>query len=163
MKKTLIFSLLFIITTPLFAQKFLAVDNYGRNRRKIYEGQRIIFKMKGEKTVYKDELYALKDSSIYLYKSGTEIPLSEIEVIKFPRAFPRVLFGGFALIGTGFLISGAVQPAVGDAQYKAKDHFIQGAAFWALALAMRPFFWKNYKLEKNSQAQVLDVTIKKLP
>ncbi|WP_044207143.1 hypothetical protein [Flammeovirga sp. OC4] len=163
MKKTILLFFLFLTTAPLFAQKFLAVDNYGRNRKKIYEGDRIIFKIKGEKAVYKDELYALKDSSFVLYKSGTEIPLSEVEVIKFPRAYPRVLFGGFGLIGTGFLVSSAVHPVVGNAQYDQRQHFFQGAAFWALAFAMRPFFWKNYKLGKNGQAQVLDVTIRKLP
>lgn len=162
MKQTILFFILFFITAPLFAQKFLAVDNYGRNRRKIYEGQRIIFKMKDEKTVYKDELYALRDSSIILYKSNTEIPLSEIEVIKFPRPLPRLFFGGFGFIGTGFLVSGAVNR--GEETRKSKDmQLVQGAAFWALAIAMRPFFWKNYKLEKNSQAQVIDVTIRKLP
>ncbi|MBB6461300.1 hypothetical protein [Flammeovirga kamogawensis] len=168
MKKLLFILLLFSTSAPLFAQKFIAVDNFGRNRKKIYEGDQIIFKMKDEKTVYKDNVYALKDSSFILYKSGTEIPLSEVETIKFARVFPRVLFGGFGFIGTGFLVSGAVQrgqlDSNGNSNIKHKDaQLVQGAVFWALAIAMRPFFWKNYKLGKNSQAQVLDLTIRKLP
>ncbi|NLR92245.1 MULTISPECIES: hypothetical protein [Flammeovirga] len=162
MKRFIFFLLLFGTCSPLFAQKFLAVDNYGRNRKKIYEGDQIIFKMKGEKAVYRDELYALKDSSFILYKSGTEIPLSEVEVIKFPRVFPRVLFGGFGFIGTGFLVSGAVQRDSENSHSK-DIQLIQGAVFWAAAAATRPFWWKNYKLGRNSQAQVLDITIRKLP
>ncbi|WP_139262880.1 hypothetical protein [Flammeovirga pacifica] len=161
--KNLVFTLLlFCLSSTLFAQRFIAVDNYGRNRIKLYEGDEIRFKMTGEKAVYRDEIYALTDSSFYLSRTGTEVPLSELSEIRRARILPRVIFGGSVFIGTGFLVSSAINRD--EESVKAKDiQVYQGIAFYAIAIAMRPFFWKKYRLGKNSQAQILDVTIRKKP
>ncbi|ANQ48238.1 hypothetical protein KMW28_11825 [Flammeovirga yaeyamensis] len=162
--RNLVLTILFLTTlgTSVQAQKFIAVDNYGRNRMKIYEGDQIKFKMKGEKAVYTDEVYALTDSSFYLSKTGTEVPLSELSEIRRARVLPRVIFGGSVFIGSGFLISSAINRD--EETTKAKDiQVFQGLAFYGLAAAMYPFFWKKYRLGRNSQAQILDVTIRKKP
>ncbi|OHX65782.1 hypothetical protein NH26_05170 [Flammeovirga pacifica] len=118
--------------------------------------------MTGEKAVYRDEIYALTDSSFYLSRTGTEVPLSELSEIRRARILPRVIFGGSVFIGTGFLVSSAINRD--EESVKAKDiQVYQGIAFYAIAIAMRPFFWKKYRLGKNSQAQILDVTIRKKP
>ncbi|WP_281612842.1 hypothetical protein [Flammeovirga sp. SubArs3] len=160
LKSLLITLLFFFFSEMVCAQKFIAVDNYGRNRRKIYAGDQIVFKMKGTEAVYHDEVHAVLDSSFILLKSMTQIPIKEIEVIKFHRPFPKLIAGGTALIGAGFLLSGATSRD--SENHYAKDvALLQSGAFFLISAATIPFWWKRYRIGKNAQVQVLDVTIQK--
>lgn len=153
-----LFFLLFSISSH--AQKFIAIDNYGQHRKKIYPGDYISFKMKGENTVYNDEVHAITDSSFVLSKFNVTIPLQEVSEIHFGRKIPQIVGGSFAFIGTGFLLSGAIRRDEENA-YAKNVALVQGASFLVLSLVTIPFMTKRYKIGKNAQVQILDVSIKK--
>ncbi|AZQ64974.1 hypothetical protein EI427_22395 [Flammeovirga pectinis] len=151
---------IFAVENDLLAQKCIVVDNFGRNRKKLYVGDPISFKMKGSHKVFHDEIHAITDSSFVIFKYKTTIPLKEVTVVQFGRTVPKAIGSGFAIIGCGFLFLGAIGRN-SENTYPKNIALIQGGSFLLLSLLGVPFYNKNYKIDKNSQIQILDLTIRK--
>jgi len=163
MKRLIQITFLMLIFQTGYAQlnlKYLVIDRYGMNQIKLAKGDKVWFSIKGEKTKYKDVISELSeaDSSIVLAKRKTKIKLSEISHFYFYRPGMIWLAGGTSFIGTGFAISSAVHPLVGNAQYSQKEHAILGASFLAIGQVARLFIRKKYVVTKNTRVRIMDLS-----
>lgn len=156
------FFLLFVIQTG-YSQlnlKFLVLDRYGMKQIKLAEGDKIWFSIKGEKRRYKDVIAKLNenDSTITLAKRKHDLKVSDISHFYFYRSGMLWLTGGTSFIGTGFAISSAVHPLVGEAQYSQKEHAILGASFIGIGQLARLFVRKKYTVTKNTRVRIMDLS-----
>lgn len=162
MKIVLSFLLLFSVSSALQAQKYLVIDRYGPKRIKLKEGDLIRFRQKGNKTYYRDVILALKDSTVVLEKAGLELPLSDFASFRFPNSLALAATGGGGFVGTGFLISSAVYPAIEDPQYDQKESAVIGASFLGLATLGYLARWKTYRIGKRARVRIVDTTFRKV-
>ncbi|MEH0155444.1 hypothetical protein V6R21_14955 [Limibacter armeniacum] len=154
------FSLLLLGTAQ--AQKFLAIDKYGTKRERLMEGEGVYFKLKGDKTLFYDHIKFLGDTSLVMEKSNTPIPISQFEEFRFKRGWVQVLRTGTLFMGGGFLLAAAIEPAVSNSRYDAKEAVIIGASFVVVNQGLRFLKWRKYKVgTERARVQILDTTIKK--
>ena len=140
-------------------QKVLVLDRYGTKRIKLIEGDRIWFSLKKDSKVrYKDYIAQLNDSTITLANRKTKIKLSEISALYFTNGIMTWLNAGSYFVGGGFLISAAVHPLVGDAQYDQTEAAIIGASFIAISQITRFLKRKKYKINSNTRIRILDLS-----
>lgn len=160
MKKILILLLpLLLVSAASFGQKFLAIDKYKAKRIRLQVGDEVRYKLKGNKTVFKDQIKSLNDSTVTMVNADTNIPLSLFDEFRFNRNAMDVLSGGTAVLGVGFLLSGAIHPLVGDPTYSQEEAFVMGGSFAAISGIFRLLRWNKYKVGTDkARVQILDTS-----
>ena len=145
-----------------FSQKFLLLDNYGKNRIKLYKGAKIQFTLKNNKVKYHDYIAVLKDSSLVLGATGQEVMLEDFKQFRFSREWVQFLNGGTTVIASGFLFAAAIEPAIVDARYDAKESAMIGTSFFFIGQFARLFSWKKFNIKKGKRRiRVIDTTFLK--
>jgi hypothetical protein len=159
MRHFLLLLFLTIFSYGLQAQnpKFLVLDRYTTKRIKLYEGDAIWVKLKGEDFKMKDYIKQLKDSTLVLGKRDQEIPLNDIEAFYFHRTGWQMLSGGLGYIGAGFVFSAAVHPLIRDAQYDQKEAATIGLTALALSQVVKLFHRKKYHIGPNTRVRIIEV------
>ena len=104
--RVLFFTLFFLFCGQVVAQKYLIVDNFGKKRYYYEPGDVLLFKQKGDKTLFRDQISGFQDSAIVLASIREPMALSTIEKVYRPSRFAQVITGGLLLMGVGFGISG---------------------------------------------------------
>lgn len=163
MKRTLLLLCLTFLCSSLQAQKFLALTKRGINSRiRYYEGDKVGFKLKGEKHIYKGTISYCGTASVMLSDSVT-IQLPDVAVFYDYEHGRAAKFGSRLLITAGVfygaivLINGALANS-GDLQNK-NNAIVIGSLIGG-GLILLPFGNKRYKLNSNRRLSIIDVTIK---
>lgn len=151
------------LCSTLQAQKFLALTKKGINTRiRYYEGDRVGFKLKGEKHIYKGTISYCGAASVMLSDSIT-IQLPDVAVFYDYEHGRAAKFGSRLLITAGIfygaivLINGALADS-GELQNK--NNAIAVGCMIGGGLILLPFGNKRYKLNSNRRLSIIDVTIK---
>ena len=145
------------------AQKYLVLDKYGIKRIKIKEGEGLMFRHKESGKIYRDRILQLGDSTLRLEKLDYEIKLSEIDRVYFERGATRALSSGFAVLGTGFLLSSGIGKLTDAQGYSPEEHLWLGLGFMALSRAVLLFRFRKFRINKNGRIRILDLTFGKNP
>lgn len=154
---------LFMLAPSLSAQKYLLLDRYNTKRIRLYPGDEIWFKQKGNPTRYHDYIQDLQDSVVVLGSRGIPVRLDEFKVFYFPNRPVRALSAGGTYIAGGFLFAAAVEPLVSEAFYDAQESATIGASAFAFAQLLRIFYWNKFKLNNRSRIRIMDTGLGQPP
>lgn len=158
MKKLLCsLTLLFTALFHLEAQdRFLLLDRYGKRQIKLTPGDDVRFSTREHpKTRYHDLILGLGDSSMYLQKLRTAVPLKAVRAFYFRRTGWKGIRKGSYLAGTGFLLAAATQP--NTQFFHAGESLVIGTTILAFGQLTRLWDWKVFRIGKRGRARVMDL------
>jgi hypothetical protein len=138
----------------LYAQQYLVLDRYGKNRIKLPLGSEVTFKLKGDKRKHSSRLIGLADSVVIMGDQDIYLRLDDFEAFYFHRTHWKVLRYGTLIPATGFLIAAAVHPTISNPFYDQEESAYIGLGFLALGQSFRLLEWKKFKINKNSRIWV---------
>ena len=144
-----------------YSQKVLIADRYTTKRIKLYEGDPIWFKLKGEDQIRtRDAIEELRDTTIVLQNKNHAISIYEIESLYFHRKFFKEFAPKLGYVGGGFLFSALVHPLIPNARYDREEAAIIGGSAMAAGQASKLFDRKRYKINKNTRIRIIDLSFK---
>lgn len=141
----------------LCQEKYLVLDKPGRTKRiRYYTGDEIIFKLKGDKTVYSNVVEGVGDSSIQV--RGTHIPIKEIASIirhnesgllyQITRILPKA--------GMLYFLADTFNPIFrGEKPSVSRSGVIVGGSLIAGSYALRLFKKRTLKINKYRTLKIL--------
>ena len=153
----LIFFLVPSLPLELQAQKYLVLDRYGTKKIRIYPGEEVVFKLKGQKKKQTALLTQLQDSTVVL-AGDVYLKLSDFDTFYFDRPRLRALRGNSWVLIGGFMIAAAVEPLVSNPFYDRKQSALISLGILAVAQSTRLYQWKKFKLNRRSRAWIGDTS-----
>jgi hypothetical protein len=129
---TLLFVLLCGTITPLAAQKFLALERYGRAKNiRIPIGSVITYQVRGGQGWYTAEIVDLnfKDSLVIFPKIA--LPLKEIIALRYDKNWPRAVGGSLRIFGlswSGLALVGTLTDKNPSTNYEWGDAVVTGTS-----------------------------------
>lgn len=145
------------LTVELQAQKYLVLDRYGTKKIRIYPGEEVVFKLKGQKKKQRAKLTQLQDSVVVL-AGDVYLKLDDFDSFYFDRSGLRVLRGSSWLLVGGFMIAAAVEPLVSEPFYDRTESVVIGLGILAVAQSTRLYQWKRFKLNRRSRIWIGDTS-----
>lgn len=144
------------------AQKFLALTKPGFNSRlRFYEGDKVGFKLNGERHIYKGHISYCTSTAVMLADS-LPIQLKDVAVFYDYEHGAAARFGSTLLLTAGIfysaivLINGGLAHS-GDLQ-NSNNAIVIGSLIGG-GLLLYPFGHRHYRLNKNKRLSIIDVTI----
>lgn len=150
-----------------YATKRLAIDRYNPNGMSVMVGDELAFKVKGDKTLYRSMIVALKDSSFIIKDGRQEIFLSSLSEVREQRKALDAISVGTAGMAGGFLFAWVAHPYVnenattGNETYNRTDAAYIGAGFAAISIGLRLGRTKKYKIGKSARARIIETDFRK--
>ncbi len=163
MKKVLLLFFFIFLCSNLMAQKFLALTKPGlHSRLRFYEGDKVGFKLKGEKHIYNGQISYCTTTAVMLADS-IPIQLADVAVFYDYEHGAAARFGSTLLLTAGIfygaivLINGGLAHS-GDLQ-NSNNAIVIGSLLGG-GLLLYPFGHRHYKLNSNKRLSIIDVTIR---
>lgn len=149
---------LFCSKTDAFAQKFMLLDKYGYQRKKLNIGDNVIFRLQETPTRYTGYIYDLTDSAAFISGFQEPIALDKFHTFYFRRKSMDFLRKGLVIFVIGFAFNAAVLPTSAGTFNDWKEQAAISLSFLTISQATRLFTWRKYKMKfKRSRVRVLDL------
>ena len=165
-----------LMSTAIFAQKNLALENFNKFQRIIYQpGDAIRFQVYGDKTKYKGRIESVNDSMMVIVKSiMTEnegdasnrvhrdyILIRDIRSVykrpsdSYGEFFYGMMAGGLTGAGVMFVVIGPIDAAVGGASAINTNFFI-GAGMLVTGLLLNVFKKRKHRIGRKWLAKPMN-------
>lgn len=150
---------MFLFFSSLNAQTYLSLENPGRFKRiRIYPGDSLQIKVKGDPTWYRGYLNGLKNDQVLMF--GDSLPVDSLSHIGYPR--PKLARYWMNMIRVNMYLLAVFAPAmvilnVGLRQMKLKHYVILFGvppASMAFARLLREWTNKKFKLGKRWRLKI---------
>lgn len=156
-----IFLILFCsISLTSFGQgeKYLVLDKPGRVKRiRFYVGDELIFKLTGDKHLYKDIIEAVSDTSIRV--RGAWVPVEEIKLIKEYKEANLLKQAIYFLPRAGiiYFLADTFNPVfTGGEVFVSRSGVIVGGSLIAGSLILRLFAKRTYRINNYRTLKILE-------
>lgn len=156
----LAFVLLTSAFTPLLAQKFLALERYGKIKNiNIPIGTVITYKLHEGQGWYTSEIVDLnfKDSLVIFPKIA--IPLKNIEALRYDQNWAKGVGTSLRLFGmswSGLALVGTLTDKNPDTHYEWSDAIVSGTAYATGFLLPRIFKYRIVELGRRKRLRIMD-------
>lgn len=150
--------MLFLVSTGLFSQRFLLVENqHSFKNHKIYPGDEISFRIPDEKVKIRDLVVDLKDSSIVFEMMG-EVQLKEITAIYLDNYLVKLLQPLTLLAGSLYFGIDSFNRLINnDSPVILAETFYISAGILAFSFALTPLRQRKLNTSGKWQLRVIDL------
>lgn len=150
------------LITQVHAQKFMALTKPGIHTRiRYHAGDRVGFKLKGDKHIYKGDIQFFTDSAVAIGDSIT-VQLSDVRIFYDYDAGAAARYGSKILITAGIfygaivLINGSL---ANTNDLHNENNEIVTASLIGGGLLLLPFTKRKYKINHKRWLKIIDVSI----
>ncbi len=161
MKKSALLSLFFALALPVFSQKMLLLEKYGRAKTtRIYPGQTLKFKMKNQPGWYDRELTDVLPDQKSIVLDLEIVKIEDLEMLRVRRKIPLRALGSSLLSFSASLALFSTVAAIRDRELEPGWLIIGGATTVGGLILIRDK-GKKLPLGKKHNLRALDITLPK--